>query len=254
MDVRGHFPPSFCEDEKVSFFVQVVNMELEKRVADMETELKIVKGEIKGLLVDIRDLVNKNENPFFNDQKNGVSRLETKGKGAEAENQLPSDEEKNDKNKESAQEPVRTISQDDVPEENMPRQKTQAKEIQAIEPEISARKIDTFTLVELMRWVDYAIRTVGHSNLEVLLELYSLTGPLSEETKYVIKNIANLSVEEPACEDKVSMKDNITVLSQLSAILDPREFKNAIQSIYEDSGWREDKEGRQDFSLIKCTS
>lgn len=229
-------------------------MELEKRVTDMETELKIVKGEIKGLLVDIRDLVNKNENPFFNDQKNGVSRLETKGKGAEAENQLPSDEEKNDKNKESAQELVRTISQDDVPEENMSRQKTPTKEIQAIEPEISARKIDTFTLVELMRWVDYAIRTVGHSNLEVLLDLYSLTGPLSEETKYVIKNIANLSIEEPACEDKVSMKDNITVLSQLSAILDPKEFKNGIQSIYEDSGWREDKKGRQDFSLIKCTN
>lgn len=229
-------------------------MELEKRVTDMETELKIVKGEIKGLLVDIRDLVNKNENPFFNDQKNGVSRLETKGKGAEAENQLPSDEEKNDKNKESAQELVRTISQDDVPEENMSRQKTPTKEIQAIEPEISARKIDTFTLVELMRWVDYAIRTVGHSNLEVLLDLYSLTGPLSEETKYVIKNIANLSIEEPACEDKVSMKDNITVLSQLSAILDPKEFKNEIQPIYEDSGWREDKKGRQDFSLIKCTN
>ncbi|AKJ38974.1 hypothetical protein [Methanosarcina barkeri] len=229
-------------------------MELEKKVADMETELKVVKGEIKELLVDIRDLVNRNENPFFNDQKNGVSRLETKGKGAEVENQLPADEEKNDKNKESVQEPVRTISQDGVPEENMPRQKTPTKEIQAIEPEISARKIDTFTLVELMRWVDYAIRTVGHGNLEVLLDLYSLTGPLSEETKYIIKNIANLSIEDPACEDKVSMKDNITVLSQLSAILDPKKFKNGIQPIYENSGWREDKKGRPDFSLIKCTN
>lgn len=229
-------------------------MELEKRVADMETELKIVKGEIKGLLVDIRDLVNKNENPFFNGQKNGVSRLEAKGKGAEVENQLSTDEEKNDKYKESAQELVKTIFPEKALEENMPRQKTPTKEIQAIEPEISARKLDTFTLVELMRWVDYSIRTVGHSNLEVLLDLYSLTGPLSEETKYVIKNIANLSIEEPACEDKVSMKDNITVLSQLSAILDPREFKNGIQPLYEDSGWREDKEGRQDFSLIKCTN
>ncbi|AKB52022.1 hypothetical protein MSBRW_2769 [Methanosarcina barkeri str. Wiesmoor] len=244
-------------------------MELEKRVADMETELKIVKGEIKELLVDIRDLVNKNENPFFNGQKNGVSRLETKEKGTEAKNKLSAAEEnrelelstgvpetglENSKNKKSVQEPVKTIFPDEVPEENMSQQKAQINEIQEIEPEVPVRKIDTFILVELMRWVDYAIRTVGHSNLEVLLDLYSLTGPLSEETKYVIKNIANLSVEEPACEDRVSMKDNIIVLSQLSAILDPKEFKNGIQSLYEDPGWREDKKGRQDFSLIKCTN
>ena len=39
-------------------------MELDKRVNEIETELKIMKGEIKELLVDIRDLVNKSENPF----------------------------------------------------------------------------------------------------------------------------------------------------------------------------------------------
>ena len=244
-------------------------MELEKRVADMETELKVIKGEIKELLVDIRDLVNRNENPFYNGQRNGVSRLETKEKGTEMENQLPDDKEnkdlklsagvpetglENEKNKEIAQEPVRTISPDKVPEENMPRQKTPIKETQAIEPEIPARKIDTFTLVELMRWVDYAVRTIGHSNLDVLLDLYSLTGPLPEETKFIIKNIANLSIEEPACEDRVCMTDNITVLSQLSAILNPEEFRNRIQQPYENPGWREDIKGRQVFPSTKCTN
>jgi hypothetical protein len=244
-------------------------MELEKRVADMETELKVLKGEIKELLVDIRDLVNRNESPFYNGQRHGVSRLEIKEKGTEIENQLPADEEnkdlklsagvpetglENNKNKEIAQEPIRNISPDEFPEESMPRQKTPAKEMQAIEPEIPARKIDTFTLVELMRWVDYAVRTIGHSNLEVLLDLYSLTGPLPEETKFIIRNIANLSVEEPACEDRVSMTDNITVLSQLSAILNPEEFRNRIQQPYEDSGWIEDKKGRQGLPSIKCTN
>jgi len=56
-------------------------MELEKRVADIETELKIVKGEIKELLVDIRDLVNKNENPFFNGQKMEFQGLKQREKG-----------------------------------------------------------------------------------------------------------------------------------------------------------------------------
>jgi hypothetical protein len=36
----------------------------------------------------------------------------------------------------------------------------------------------------------------------------------------------------------------------LSAILDPREFKNGIQPFYEDSSWKEDNNRRQDFPLI----
>lgn len=206
-------------------------MELDKRVEEIETELKVVKGEIKDLLMDIRDTVNKNENPFCNGQRHGASKLETKEKGTEKENQLPVNEEKleNEKNKEIAHEPVKTVSPDKVPEENMQRQKTQ---MQAIETENQARKIDTFTLVELMRWVDFAVRTIGHSNLKVLLDLYAVTGQLPEEVKSIIENIANLPIEEPAGEEKVNMKDNITVLSQLNAILNPGGFRNKVQPLY----------------------
>ena len=161
-------------------------MELDKRVEEVEIELKVVKGEIKDLLMDIRDTVNKNENPFCNGQRHGTSKLETKEKGTEKENQLPVNEEKleNEKNKEIAHEQVGTISPDKVPEENILLQKNQ---MQAIEPENQARKIDTFTLVELMRWVDFAVRTIGHSNLKVLLDLYAVTGQLPEEVKSIIE-------------------------------------------------------------------
>lgn len=248
-------------------------MELEKRVVDMETELKVVKGEIKELLVDIRDLINKNENPFCSNHKHRISVPETEENEREAENQTSAfDKEKtylkpskdfletkleDEKSSKVALETVTTIPKNPlyrVQEQKIAQQKNSTSEMQVIEPENSVRRIDTFTLVELMRWVDYAIRTIGHSNLEALLDLYSLTGHLPEETKYVIKNIANLSIEQPACEEGVSMKDNITVLSQLSAILNPKEFKNGIKPLYEDSGWREDKKGRQDLSSIKCTS
>ncbi len=210
--------------------IQVANKELDKRVDEVETELKVVKGEIKELLVDIRDLVNRNENPFYNGQRHGLSRLETKEK--EMENQLPADKEKkdpklasgipgtgleNEKNKETVQEPVRTVSPDEVPEVSMENQ---------------VRKMDTYTLVELMRWVDYAVRTVGHNNLKVLLELYTLTGQLPEEAKCIIENIANLPIDEPAGEEKVNMKDNITVLAQLNAILNPGGFRSKVQPFY----------------------
>lgn len=245
-------------------------MELDKRVDQLETELKVVKGEIKELLVDIRDLINKSENPFCNNHKRKISDSETKKNEIKVENQKPDfDKEKTDQNSSESfsekgledekdskisMESVTTISRNPsykVQEQKISRQENPINEMKVIKPEIAVRKIDTIILVELMCWVDYAIRTIGHSNLEVLLELYSLTGQLPEETKDVIKNIANLSIEEPACENSVSMKDNITVLSQLSAILNPREFKNGVQNLYEDSGWREDKK-RMGLPSTKC--
>jgi archaellum component FlaD/FlaE len=212
--------------------IQAVNEGLDKRVNEVEAELKVVKGEIKELLVDIRDLVNRNENPFYNVQRHGFSRLETKENGIETKNQLPADKEKKDQklssgvpeieleneiNKEIAQQPVSTVSPDEGPEENMGNQ---------------FRKMDTYTLVELMRWVDYAVRTVGHNNLKVLLELYARTGQLPEEAKCIIENIANLPIDELAGEEKVNMKDNITVLAQLNAIINPGGFRSKVQPLY----------------------
>ncbi|AAM06451.1 hypothetical protein [Methanosarcina acetivorans] len=222
-------------------------MELDKRVNEIETELKIMKGEIKELLTDIRDLVNKNENPFCNIQS--IEALKLK---------VPEKEECVDKqpdvtcNGESGLKPAAGISeagdQNVKNSENSPKlassgqenpvQDVQKQEMNRPETE-NSQQIDTFTLVELMRWVDYAVRTIGHNNLEELLNLYTLTGHLPEEIKVIIKNIANLSIEEPVGEDGVSMKDNIMVLSQLSAILNPEDFKKNIQPFYEaSSGWK----------------
>ena len=215
-------------------------MELDKRVEEVEAELRVVKGEIKELLVDIRDLVNKNENPFCNGHRHGVSRFDTDEKEAETENQPLGD--KKEENLKSSSEMSETELEDENEEENAqavspyefseenPMQQNMT--IKDIEAEAQARKMDTFTLVELMRWVDYAVRTIGHSNLKVLLDLYSLTGQLPEEAKYIIENIANLPIEEPAQVERVNMKDNITVLAQLNSILNPGGFRNKVQAVY----------------------
>lgn len=215
-------------------------MELEKRVEEIETELKVMKGEIRELLVDIRDLVNKNENPFCSIPFPEELKSPVPVKDKTADNQ-PVDienEEAERKSSSGVSESGDQIIKNNknsmkpcVPDQESSVQNTQKQEIHRNEPE-NFRKIDTFMLVELMRWVDYAVRTVGHNNLNELLNLYTLTRQLPEETKRIIENIANLSIEEPAEEEKVSMKDNITVLSQLSAILNPEGFKN-IQPFYE---------------------
>jgi len=230
-------------------------MELDKRVDEIETELKIVKGEIKELLVDIRDLVNKNENPFCSipypealknsvpaKEENTDNRPAIAGNGeAECKNSAKVSEltDQIEKNEEDS---MRLC----VPDQKTSVQNSQKQEIHGPE---NFRKIDTFMLVELMRWVDYAVRTVGHNNLKELLNLYTLTGQLPEETKRIIENIANLSIEEPAEEDKVSMKDNITVLSQLSAVLNPESFKS-VQPRYETSPGRKDRKKEKKIGSV----
>lgn len=220
-------------------------MELDKRVGEIETELKIVKGEVKELLVDIRDMMNKNENPFCNipcpDALN--SPMPTKKETANNQPAVTGNGEAGHKPYAEVSEQRDQIVEDNkdsmkpcIPDQRFSIQSTQKHEIYRPEHE-NFQKIDTLMLVELMRWVDYAVRTIGHDNLKELLNLYTLTGQLPEQTKRIIENIANLSIEEPAEEEKVSMKDNITVLSQLSAILSPEGLKN-IQPFYENAPGR----------------
>jgi archaellum component FlaD/FlaE len=235
-------------------------MELDKRVNEIETELKIMKGEIKELLVDIRDLVNKSENPFCSIPSIETLKIGVPEKGESVNNQSTETgneetvlkptsevselENQSVKNSESFLKSARSSQENPV-------QNILIKEMNRPEPE-NFRKIDIFMLVELMRWVDYAVRTIGHSNLEELLNLYTLTGQLPEEIKRVIENIANLSIEEPAAEERVSMKDNIMVLSQLSAILNPEGFRKSIQPLYETSpSWKEkEKEKEKKAGLV----
>lgn len=213
-------------------------MELDKRVGEIETELKIMKGEIRELLIDIRDLVNKNENPFCSIPFPEALKNQVPVKDNTADNKPVVSGNKevecktSQKNSETGD---KIIKNDEDPMKLcMPDQRSPAQNIQEKEnkkklnrPQMeNFRKIDTLMLVELMRWVDYAVRTVGHNNLKELVNLYTLTRQLPEETKRIIENIANLSIEEPAEEEKVSMKDNITVLSQLDAILSVEGFKD----------------------------
>lgn len=46
-----------------------VNMELNKKIENIEKELHILKGSIKKLIIDIREEMNNYENPFLNLQQ-----------------------------------------------------------------------------------------------------------------------------------------------------------------------------------------
>ncbi len=212
-------------------------MELDKRVAGIETELKIIKGEMKELLVDIRDRMNSEENPFCKIRNQGAQNFEA------LKNEAAVEEETADQSKQ--EETMQGTLECETPYKEVPEKGDPEKE-----KKLSFRDgIDTFLLVELMRWVDYAVRTIGHRNLENLLNLYTVTGELSDEVKGIIQNIENLSTEETAEENEVNMKDNIMVISQLSAILNPEESGTRIQPIYEEKSGGEKKEKKTELAF-----
>jgi len=265
-------------------------MELEDRVATLETEFKIIKGEIKALLLDVRETVNDMENPFRSPGQGmgipgGMNERLAEAKDFPAiENPLMREisaaneidamiEEEKEEVPEATELPVaekfpaaevKKFRLED-PEEENPENEPEIQEIQAeilkisqepapkvpeiaedpdiqektAKPEEAPREVpkitmengvDTYTLVELMRWTDYTLSTIGRKRLEEVLDLYALTGHLPEKVKDVILNIAKLSTANVAEDNQVTMTDNITVISQLHEIISPEDSGQKILS------------------------
>lgn len=227
-------------------------MELDKRVTGIETELKIIKGEVRELLVDIRDRMNRTDNPFCRIQSQRAPEFDASKKETPVEVEKPEEKIQDEKTQVHQGHPEKTeansdsINPDSIqpPRETVKPEGTKQEIIQEF-ADSAGKEIDTLMLVELMRWVDYAVRTVGHSNLDELLNLYNATGHLSDKLREVLQNIANLSTEEPAEASRVSMKDNIMVLSHLSAILNPGKSGGKIQPIYGETGWKGEKKDKK---------
>ncbi|HII01847.1 TPA: hypothetical protein HA351_09465 [Methanosarcinaceae archaeon] len=268
-------------------------MEIEDRVATLETEFKIIKGEIKALLLDVRETVNDMENPFRspgqaignmggmnerfaeakdfpaienplikeipavddiedkiekeNEEVSGAKALPIEEKFTAAEVKKfrledPDDEkpesqleiqEMQDKIPKIPQEPAWKVPEiakgPELQEEKA--EKAKPKEAPPEVPKITMENgINTYTLVELMRWTDYTLSTIGRKKLEEVLDLYALTGYLPDKVKDVILNIAKLSTANMAEDNQVTMTDNITVVSQLHEILSPEDSGRKIHS------------------------
>lgn len=266
-------------------------MELEDRVATLETEFKIIKGEIKALLLDVRETVNDMENPFRSpgqaigspegmnerlaeardfpaienplikeisaadnieaviDEKNGkipeekALAIEEKFPAAEVKKfRLEEPEDEKPENRPEIQGIIEKLQENSPQPVRESPKITEAPEIQEkkAEPEEAPRElpnirmengINTYTLVELMRWTDYTLSTIGRKKLEEVLDLYALTGHLPEKVKDVILNIAKLSTANVAEDGQATMKDNITVVSQLHEILSPEDSGQKIRSM-----------------------
>ncbi len=231
-------------------------MELNQRIISLENELKVVKGEIKKLLVDIREMMNNMENPFYNtkDTESLKETFMTQGNTDGHENNKASSYQRGDETHkltpgidETAQ-PVDTAEQKEkiskISESvDKPRQYEKIKQGEGAQEKILGVSLETgvdiFTLTEFMRWADYALATIGRARLNEVVDLYAVNGHLSEKTSELILKIANLSSKDIVEEGEATMKAHITVVTWLNAILNPDEsVRRMAHSIYEEMPWR----------------
>jgi archaellum component FlaD/FlaE len=245
-------------------------MELNQKMASLENELRLVKGEVKKLLVDIREIMNNMENPFYDVQNKSAGGPSFEIHMAGGGDELPgfkTSKEREMENKdvksagsirETVQESDKYFQPADKPERGIPQdlaemlkqyeemkhredmQKEVPKEMPKENPGILHENgIDIFTLTELMRWTDHTLMTIGRDKLDRILDLYTLTGHLSQDLKDIVKNIANLSDQDTAEDGAATVKDHITVISHLNVILNPNESdQRVLRSIYEEMPWR----------------
>lgn len=218
-------------------------MELGSKVTTLENEFKLIKGEVKEVLIDIREIMNNLENPFYETNLDNI--------GISKSNKQPS------------YQAVHDDSTEKVPVKNEkiepPQKHEQAIIKQDIEPELiintnenihalkekqvlsTTENVDLFTVIELMKWVDHTLKTnITKDELNGLLDLYGLTGNMNQAIQSSLQKIITIAPENTERNAETSIHDYIIIMVQLNSILSPDSFDpRIISSVYQEMTWRE---------------
>lgn len=228
-------------------------MELIERINALEGEVKLVKSEIKKVLIDLRETMNNSENPFAHIEAGGPSvNIGWGGMVGPPSEGVP------DENN-TVPEPVPAPTPEPVPKlatvpnpKPVPEVKAEPEAMGEIvpgsEPEVTpmdlasvpakpeekgllqkimmvtggeaVEKIDIQILTQLMKWTEGALSIIGKSKLNEILDLYERTGKLSQELKDTIYRIEDLSdVNSMKAIEEVEMRDCIVAVDQLDKII-----------------------------------
>jgi DNA repair exonuclease SbcCD ATPase subunit len=231
-------------------------MELIERINALEGEVKLVKSEIKKVLVDLRETMNSAENPFayleqfrrglggideerLKNLEDALERLKEVGGGNGIEEErIKNLEDRMEELKELGSVEVEKLQNLEGAIEKLAELETQLQlekpiihnptalesesesELSGIGVETGTGIVDTVTLAQLMQWADTALNFIGMAKLNQLVELYELTGRISREMKDTILKVAELpdAVLSPE-KGHVETKHCVTALCELDRIL-----------------------------------
>lgn len=194
----------------------------EGRLEKLEKEVETLKGSIKRLLLDLRETMNRLENPFANLQSLAEANIVPQSapqiqivptsipepeKKEEKEEKAQEVEEKSEEKKEEKKPDVRSEEDKKVnkmekieergkdmitlPVEPLPEKKEEKSEIADLFKGTKGR-MDFMTLFNLMEWVHSMVSKHSYDAFKLMLEVFEMTGYINSNTKDLIMKLADL--------------------------------------------------------------
>ena len=196
--------------------------QLESRVATLEDEGKIVKGEVKQILTEIRSAILVRDNPFEGDggmgARPGVAVVSVTSEPLPAPAAVAEPAPKPEKRAEepiaAEPEPFGGFGRDPIPLRPLP-QPVQPMPAPAPAPEQPQWSL--LTIAGLAAWAEEAMGRIGSLRLEILLDLCETAGHITPEARVALARVTELDIHEP--ERAPSNNETVAILRQLDALV-----------------------------------
>jgi hypothetical protein len=194
--------------------------QLESRVAALEDEGKIVKGEVKQILTEIRTAILVRDNPFEADSAgsttSGPISVVQAPPVAKLELVPPAEHhEPTTKHADAAPEPQPAAAPTPAPQPGREPVMLRPTPVAFIEPE--KPKWTLLTIASLSAWAEEAMRKLGALRLEILLDLCEASGHITPDARLALARVTELDIAEP--DTQPSATETAAILRQLDALV-----------------------------------
>ena len=219
-------------------------MELNQKISELDAELKLLKNEVKEVLLDIRESILDYENPFTTvaaapptvveirqeptaqtvvaQQEQPAARVEfpeeRQGAVERGTDQNPEAQPDRIAEKGGVREEGGTFPTAPGPVEPVPSLATQPPPFSMTEQRTGAGPLDLATIAGLGQWAGSGVTRIGRKRVEAIIQIYRMTGHLMPGLDEVLMELTRLvDGEEPAAP--VTMRECIGALVQLDSLV-----------------------------------
>ncbi len=177
-------------------------METDKRVEALESELKLMKGEVKQTLAGVRDYLVNLKLPASQEATLLAAAISGGGSDMSVDGKFTIEKKDDDKSVRDTlpgKEPTEDgASEDGVSEEGGPSEPELSQEEEQMERgktglEMGLSVPPVNLIANLVRWVANAKKQIGGEQLPAFLEVYGISGHLSNELKETILQLAGMT-------------------------------------------------------------
>ncbi len=200
-------------------------MEITSQIANLEDEVKLLKGEIKSVLKEIRAAVLSQDNPF---SMNAISLTSPSASPALAQPVPPPAHEAAPQGSpplsfpapprpEVAAEPPQIFHEEPAARRRAPEAARPRED--APDPADDDKRPSLLTIASLLGWVEDTLISLGPCRFRLTLELAYFAELLSPEVRDVLRDLPQLWPDATEPERPLSVNECLLVLRQLEAIL-----------------------------------